>query len=167
VDAYLLDTTILSIYLDPAHRFHAEKRRALEVLPAAAPHYISAVALAELTFGADLAVAIGKGDLPALREMLQKARAYAVLDLTHHTAAAYAKLKSRLATKYLVKPLRRDRPKYVEDWVDKATGKALGVDENDLWMCAQAKERYLVLVTTDGKMQRIADADPEVHLLIL
>ena len=139
MDAYLLDTTILSIYLNPTHRFHAEKSRALEILPGAAPRHISAVALAELTFGANLAAAIGKGDLPALREMIQQARAYGVLDLTHHTAAAYAELKSILATKYLAKPLRRDRPKYVEDWVDKATCKALGVDENDLWMCAQAK----------------------------
>lgn len=149
------------------HPHHAEKILALEVLPTAAPRYISAVALAELTFGVELAVAIGKGDMPALREIVQQARAHAVLDLTHHTAAAYAELKSRLAIKYLAKPLRRDRPKYVEDWVDKATGKALGVDENDLWMCAQAKERDLVLVTADGKMQRIADADPEVRLLIL
>lgn len=167
MDAYLFDTTILSIHLDPMHPHHAEKILALEVLPTAAPRYISAVALAELTFGVELAVAIGKGDMPALREIVQQARAHAVLDLTHHTAAAYAELKSRLAIKYLAKPLRRDRPKYVEDWVDKATGKALGVDENDLWMCAQAKERDLVLVTADGKMQRIADADPEVRLLIL
>lgn len=167
MDAYLLDTTILSIYLDPTHQFHAEKSRALDALPAAAPRYISAVALAELTFGADLAAAFGKGNLVALREMIQQAHAYAVLDLTHHTAAAYAELKSKLAAKYLAKPLRRDRPKHVEDWVDKATGKVLGVDENDLWVCAQAKERDLVLVTTDLKIQRIADADTEVRLLTL
>jgi predicted nucleic acid-binding protein len=94
VDAFLLDTTILSIYLDPTHQFHAEKSRALDALPAAVPRYISAVALAELTFGADLAAAIGKSDVPALRGMIRKAHGYAVLDITHHTAAAYAELKS-------------------------------------------------------------------------
>jgi predicted nucleic acid-binding protein len=72
-----------------------------------------------------------------------------------------------MAAKYLAKPLRRDRPKYVEDWVDQATSKALGVDENDLWMCAQAKERGLVLVTTDQRMKRIEDADSDVRLLII
>ena len=107
MDAYLFDTTILSIHLDPMHPHHAEKILALEVLPTAAPRYISAVALAELTFGVELAVAIGKGDMPALREIVQQARAHAVLDLTHHTAAAYAELKSRLAIKYLAKPLLR------------------------------------------------------------
>jgi predicted nucleic acid-binding protein len=167
VDGYLLDTTILSVYLDPTHRFHDEKKGALSALPAAAPRYISVVALAELTFGADLAGAIGRGDLPALRRKIDQARAYAVLELSHHTAAAYAELKAGLAIKYLTNVLRRDRPKYVEDWVDKATGKALGVDENDLWMCAQAKERDLVLVTADARMKRIEDGDPDVRLLVI
>jgi tRNA(fMet)-specific endonuclease VapC len=99
--------------------------------------------------------------------MIEQACAYAVLDLSHHTAASYSALKTRLATKYLANVLRRDRPKYVEDWVDKATGKALGVDENDLWMCAQSKERDLVLVTADARMKRIEDADPDVRLLII
>ncbi len=167
MDGYLLDTTALSVYLDPTHRFHDEKKGALDVLPADAPRYISAVALAELLFGADLAAAIGRGDLPALRQMIDQARAYAVLDLSHHTAAAYAALKVRLATKYLARVLRRDRPRYVEDWVDKATGKTLGVDENDLWMCAQAKERDLIFVTADTRIKRIEDADPDVRLLII
>ena len=166
MDAFLLDTTVLSIYLDPTHHLNAEKSRALEALPADAPRYVSAVALAELTFGADLAAALGKGDVPTLREKIREARRYAVLDITHHTAAAYAELKSKLAKRYLSKPLRRDRPKYLEDWIDKATGKALGVDENDLWMCAQAKERDLILVTADH-MRRMSDADSDVRLLVI
>jgi predicted nucleic acid-binding protein len=63
--------------------------------------------------------------------------------------------------------LRKDRPRYIEEWVDKATGQKLGIDENDLWMCAQAKERNLVLVTADGRMKRIPNADPEVRLLTI
>ena len=39
-----------------------------------APRYVSVVALGELTFGADLAAAIGKGDAPALREIIRQAR---------------------------------------------------------------------------------------------
>jgi predicted nucleic acid-binding protein len=167
VDGYLLDTTTLSIYLYPTHQFHDEKKEALDALPADAPRYISVVALAELMFGVNLAEAIGRGDLPALRRMIERARDYAVLDLSHHTAAAYAALKAGLATRYLANVLRRDRPRYVEDWVDKATGKALSVDENDLWMCAQAKERDLILVTADARMKRIEDADPDVRLLII
>jgi hypothetical protein len=120
-----------------------------------------------LSFGAELPLALGKGDSPTLRKIIADARAHAILDLSHHTATAYSQLKSRVAVKYLEKALRRDRPKYIEDWVDRATGKALGIDENDLWMCAQAKERGLVFVTGDGKIQRIADADSDVRLLVI
>ena len=41
------------------------------------------------------------------------------------------------------------------------------VDENDLWLCAQAKERSLTLLTADRRIQRIADADQEVLLLLI
>jgi len=33
----------------------------------------------------------------------------------------------------------QDRPKYIEEWVDKATSQKFGIDESNLWMCAQAK----------------------------
>lgn len=167
MDAFLFDTTVLSIYLDPTHRLHAEKNQSLNALPAEASRFVSTVALAELGFGTRLAAVIGKGNLPALDAILAEARTYAVLDLTHHTANAYADLKARVAQKYLAKALRKDRPKYIEEWVDKATGKKLGIDENDLWMCAQAKERDLVFVTADARMKRIPDADSEVRLLIV
>jgi hypothetical protein len=76
-------------------------------------------------------------------------------------------LKANLATTYLSKLFRRDRPRWLENWVDKATGQALQVDENDLWMCALARERDLVLITADAKMERITKADSSVRLLII
>lgn len=167
MDAYLLDTTILSIYLDPTHPHHVEKSQSLAALPADCPRFISAIALAELGFGAKLAAAIGKGNLATLEAMLIQARTHAVIDITHHTASAYADVKARVAQKYLAKVLRRDRPKYIQEWVDKATDQKLGIDENDLWMCAQAKERNLIFVTADGRMKRIPDADPDVRLLTI
>jgi tRNA(fMet)-specific endonuclease VapC len=167
VDGYLLDTSILSAYLDPTHKDHATRRHGVDALSPQSPRYVSVLALAELTFGAELKLALGKGDLPILRKIVADAKAYGVIDVSHHTSTAYGELKSKVAAKYLGKALRRDRPKYIEDWIDKATGKALGIDENDLWMCAQSKERDLVLVTGDGKMQRIGDADSDVRLLIL
>jgi predicted nucleic acid-binding protein len=167
MDGYLLDTTILSILLDPTRRDHAEIGQSLQALPADRSEYVSAVALAEMDFGVRLAEALGKESIPALESMLVRAKSYAVLDVTHHTASVYAELKASLARKYLAKMLRKDRPKYIETWIDKATGRELGIDENDLWMCAQAKERDLIFVTADSRMQRIPDADPRVRLLII
>lgn len=167
MDAFLFDTTVLSIYLDPKHPHYADKGQSLAALPTNNPRFISAVALAELGFGAKLAEVMGKGDLSALKAMIAQARSYSVLDVTHHTASVYAEVKARIAQKYLAKMLRKNRPKYIEEWVDKATGQKLGIDENDLWMCAQAKERDLVLVTADGRMKRIPDADPDIRLLMI
>ena len=90
-----------------------------------------------------------------------------MLDVTHHTSAAYAELKTNLAKRYLAKASQRDRPRWLEEWVDKTSGQKLQVDENDLWMCAQVKERDLILVTADDRMRRIEDADFDVRLLIL
>jgi len=84
-----------------------------------------------------------------------------------NTASVYAELKASIAQKYLAKVLRKDRPKYIEEWVDKATGQKLGIDENDLWMCAQAKERDLIFVTAVRRVKRTPDADPDVRLLTI
>jgi predicted nucleic acid-binding protein len=167
LQAYLLETTVLTISLDSRHPKHRDVIQSLDSLPYESAQYVSAIGLAELTFGANLAETIGKSPAPILREKIRRARTYAVLDITHHTATAYADTKAKLATKYLASTLRRDRPTYIEEWIDKATGKALGIDENDLWMCAQAKERDIVLVTADHRMMRIPDADPNVIILFV
>ena len=166
MDAYLLDTTILSVYLDPTHPNHAVKSASLDALPIESPKFVSSIALAELDFGVEIAHQIGKKDMSVLKSMIAAARSYAVLDVTHHTAMIYAEIKAALAKKFLAKVLRKDRPKYLEEWIDKSSGKALGIDENDLWMCAQTKERDLVFVTIDKRMRRIAEADPDVRLLV-
>lgn len=93
----------------------------VDALDPGAPRYVSAVSLAELTFGANLAEAFGMGDLPVLRAIVRQGQAYNVLDLTSHTAATYAALKTNLAKKYLAKASRRDRPRWLEDWVDKSS----------------------------------------------
>jgi len=167
VAGYILDTSVLSAHLDPSHRRHNDVRAGIEALDRASAQFVSAISLAELSFGVRMAEAFGNTSLVALRQMLSEARAYAVLDVTHHTSAAYADLKTNLAKRYLANASRRDRPRWLENWVDKTSGQKLQVDENDLWMCAQAKERDLILVTADTRMNRIVDADPEVHLLVL
>ncbi len=167
VGGYILDTSVLSAHLDFSHHRHGDVRKAVEALDRNAAQFISAISLAELTFGVRMAEAFGGASLPTLQQMLSTARAYAVLDVAHHTSAAYAELKTNLAKRYLARASRRYRPRWLEEWVDKTTGQKLQVDENDLWMCAQAKERDLVLVTADDHIRRIADADPEVQLLVL
>ena len=165
---YILDTTALSALLDPAHRRHRAMARAIPQLTQDSTVYLSPIVLAEIEFGVRMARAFGNVRLPALERMLAKAqRSGELLGISHHTAAAYAELKTNLATAYLANASRKKRPRWIEDWVDRTTGKKLQIDENDLWICAQAKERALTVVTSDRRMRRIADADAEVSLEVL
>ena len=126
--------------------------------------FVSVIVVAELDYGIRLAETVTGSASPDLRRRLTKAHEYAVLEVTRHTSAAYSELKANLANKYLAKALRRDRPRWVEDWIDRATGKRLQIDENDLWICAQAKERKLTVVTADRRMNQVSNADCDVRL---
>ena len=125
--------------------------------------YVSAISLAELRFGVRWAEQKSGSHAPRLRGVLTNAEEYAVLDVTRQTAEAYGELKSLMAVKYLK---NKPPPRWIEDWEDGSTGKKLQIDENDLWQCAQAKERNLVFVTTDKGIRRIAAADPALRLCI-
>jgi len=128
---------------------------------------VSAISLAELTFGVRMAKAFGSSKLPTLEQILKEVRAYGVLEVGHHTSSAYAELKTNLAKRYLPKANKSNRPRWLEEWPFNNRGQRLQVDENDLWLCAQCKERLMTLLAADGGMQRIADADPDVSLLII
>lgn len=164
MSGYIFDTNVFTPLLDSAHSRHYDVRTAIGALDASSSKFVSAVTLAELGYGVRLAEAVTGSPLPDLRRKLTKARRYAVVEVTGHTSDAYAELKALLASKYLPNVLKKGRPRWVEDWADKATGKMLQVDDNDLWICAQAKERDLIVVTGDRRMNRISDADAEVRL---
>ena len=165
---YLFDTSVISAFLDAEHSRYDEIREAVAQFDPADPQYLSAISLAETAFGVRMAEAFKPNAAKRFKEVLRMARRRTALAVTRNTAMVYARLKTDLAKRYLANASRQGRPRWVEDWVDKTTGKKLQIDENDLWMCAQAKERDLVLVTTDGDMQRhISKADPALRFLVL
>ena len=102
-----------------------------------------------------------------LKQVLKGAYQYRVLEISKHTSSAYAELKTNMAAKYLAKASLRNRRRWLEDWVDQTTDKKLQIDENDLWICAQTKERNLAVATLDKGMRQIEAADSDVHLHIL
>ena len=167
MDGFLLETTTLSALLNPRDARHQDATRLVASIPEGTPKYVSAVALAELAFGVDLIRAVTGAVPEHLSQVIRDASSHPILDITRHTAMAYGELKTLLAIHYLERANRSNRPRWLEDWIDRNTGKALQVDDNDLWMCAQAKERSLVLVTADNGISRIADVDPSVQLLLV
>lgn len=167
MDGYIIETSALSVYLDSARKKHEGARRTIGALDPLATKFVSVVTLAEITYGLKSAEAFEGRSLPALAGIIRDVRTYGLLDVTKHTANSYAELKANLAKKYLAKAIRRHPPRWLEEWVDQNTGQRLQVDENDLWMCGQAKERNLVLITADSRISRISAADPEVRLLLI
>lgn len=165
MDGYLLETNLISSLLDPSHSAHGAAAAAIAALDPAAPQFISVVTLAEIGFGLELH-RLFKGAVPErLQAVLVGAKAHSPLAVTSSTAAEYAALKAHLAQHYLAKAFgKQGRPRWIEDWIDRATGQKLQLDENDLWICAQARERKLVLITSDADIERVAKADPAVRV---
>jgi predicted nucleic acid-binding protein len=166
VEGYLLDTSALTPLVDESHLQHVAASTTIAAL-GAAPIYVSTIALAEMVYGLRLYEKANQVTLPNADKMIAAAQTRPRWDVTHHTASAYAQLKADLASYYLPNVTREFRKKYVEDWINKFTCKALGVDDNDLWICAQARELNFVVVRGDKKMGVIGKADPLLKLLLI
>lgn len=162
---YLLETSALSAYLNRDHKHHRTAVEVIDALPAHAPKLVSVVTLAEFDYGIRLAELMGSARLVEYRQRLEVVRQYTQLNLTHHTSEAYAELKLQLASHVHRKPGKK-LPRWIEDWVLRGSAKGLQIDENDLWLCAQAKERDLTIVTGDDDIRRLAAIDPSLHILL-
>lgn len=151
MEQILLDTNFVSVLFDPRRpNFHAVQARA-QAFRGGDLVYLSAVVLAELRYGMEAAQRAGQ-DISHIRNTLAQAAAYPLAEIGRHTAEAYGDVKARLAEHYL--DLSRRPPRWIENWQDRASGQMLQVDENDLWIVAQAVERDYLLLTSD---QRLAD----------
>jgi tRNA(fMet)-specific endonuclease VapC len=160
---YLLDTCVFSDLWNPDKERHKAVTRYLQGIESGAIRYLSAITLGELRFGVCMAEACNHKRLAEAQASLRKAAEYPMLQVSRHTAEEYGRLKQELAACYLNSGGCAKRPRWVEDWSDGVSGKLLQLDENDIWICALAIERNLVLLTVDGDMERIARAvSPEL-----
>lgn len=164
MQGYLFDTSALSQYMSSSHQFHATAKKAIDALPIASARFVCTITLAEMRFGLMYAKTKTSKKLDEMQRCVDALDQYTMLDITKYTASAYAELKTIIATKTLKKSNGK-RPPYLEDWCLSATDKLLQVGENDLWICAIAKERDLVLVTGDGDFDRMKSADASLKLI--
>jgi predicted nucleic acid-binding protein len=77
------------------------------------------------------------------------------LEMTKDVTVTYGELRSRLFNKF-ASPEKRKKLKLPEQLTDPATAKELEIQENDLWICAQAIAHEMVLVTND-RMARLCE----------
>jgi tRNA(fMet)-specific endonuclease VapC len=71
-------------------------------------------------------------------------------------------IRASLFEKYAPREIRR-RGLRPEQLVDPVTSRELGIQENDIWLAAQALEFNLVFVTNDT-MERIRDVCQELQV---
>jgi len=162
VEGYLLDTNIVRFWFDPARAEHDRVRSRIEALPGDSPMMISAITLGEIEYGHR---ALGDTGDPAQERIFLEfleSRLPVVLNVERHTRASYGSLRARLFEKFAPKE-RRKKSLRPEQLIDPTTSKELGIQENDLWLAAQALEHNLVLVSHD-KMTRLRKVAEELRV---
>lgn len=159
----LLDTCIWSYWFNPGKDI--KKREFIErhvgQLPALARLGISVITWGEIAYGHRLE---SPKQQAVQNEYLQfiKTKGPKTFAIDMHTANKYGELRALLFEKYL--PGKRKPGLRPEQLIDPVTSLELGIQENDLWIAAQAMARNLTLVTND-KLSRIREvAGDELHI---
>jgi predicted nucleic acid-binding protein len=165
MEQVLLDTNFVSVLFDQRRpNFNAVQTRA-QAFAQTDLVYLSVVVLGELRYGMEAAQRVGQ-DVSHIRSTLVEAASYPLAEIGRHTAEAYGDVKARLADHYL--DMSRRPPRWLENWQDRASGQMLQVDENDLWIVAQAVERDYLLVTSDQRLaDRFSPAIAELRLSVV
>ncbi len=159
---YLIDTQTLSYWFDETSGGYQVVQAAAEARRSAdSPLYLSAISLGEIQYG-HAADPAGAGPVRESFVKFVRDKFPQVLRVSRHTAEPYGRIRAALFDK-LGPESRKSKKKRAEQLCDPITGRELGIDENDLWIVAQAAERNLVLVTHD-KMVRIREALQESEI---
>ena len=152
MDTYLLDTNLVSVLYDSGRPNHQVVRSALAALDSNAPQLVSAITIGELRFGLALSRAAGRR-LAHIEACIERTEEHPLAEVGRHTAEAFGYVKSSVALRRI--DIQRRIPRWVEAWSDRVTGQLLQIDENDLWIAAQAVERNLVVVTSDADFAHV------------
>jgi predicted nucleic acid-binding protein len=164
---YLLDTSVLIALVDPNGVFHTAATSVIDKMTADDLQFVSAVSIGEIRTGV-VSVQRIHGRTPVYAtKVLAEAQARTLLSINSHVAATYGDLKAAMVSKFMPRASRSKSPAHLEDWIDHATGKRLGINENDLWICAQGFERDLHVITCDKDFARVQEAEPRLTLSVL
>ena len=122
---------------------------------------VSAITLGEIEYGLRVVSQDSTAWQEALRDLVDR-RLPMVLDISKATCMYYGLLRARLFEKYAPRHRRR-RGLRPEQLIDPVTSRELGIQENDLWLAAQALEFNLVLATNDA-LERIREVCEELQV---
>lgn len=153
MDTFLLDTCIWSYWFDVKRDQHANVKRHVQKLSSNSIFGISIITWGEIAYGH---MAISPDETPIQAKYIQfiKSKGPKTFEIDIHTANKYGELRALLFKKFVSSAKKKIlRP---EQLIDPVTSKELGIQENDLWIVAQAIVKNMVLVT-DDKLRRIGE----------
>lgn len=163
MDTYLLDTSVVSVLYDARRPNHGAVRQAITDFGPDAPQLVSAITIGELRYGLRLSEEAGHS-MEHIEACVRRAEEHPLAEIGRFTGQAFAHVKASIATERV--DLRRRIPRWVEEWADRVTGQMLQIDENDVWIAAQAIERNLVVVTSDQDFVQVIGASvPELRVI--
>lgn len=160
---YLLDTNILSYWYDStpdtagqSKPTHANVVRNVARVRVPDPQtgyvsrlFVSVVTLGETEYGHRVASNPDTTKQAAYAKFVRE-QCPVVLDMTPHVAEQYGQMRAWLFNN-CGPNANKTKPKRAEQLIFPSTGQELGIDENDLWIAAQAMTHNLVLVTHDRR----------------
>lgn len=157
---FLLDTMTIRYWFDNTSPFHKPVREAAETLPKASHYWVSSITLGEIQYGCAANPAGMGGRLIECSRFVRE-KLPLIVEVSKHTAEPYGQVRAKLVDRF-PPPGGWSKKKRAEQLYDPIAASEFGIDENDLWLVAQAIERNLVLVTGD-KMTRIKEAVREIQ----
>ncbi|WP_331375623.1 type II toxin-antitoxin system VapC family toxin [Sinorhizobium chiapasense] len=164
---YLLDTSVLIALVDPNHVLHGAATKAVGGMSANDLQFVSAVSIGEIRTGVATVQRIHGRTPVHSTQVLSAAQSRPLLTVNTQVAMVYGDLKAAMVGRFMPKSSKNKPPAHLQDWIDHATGNRLGINENDLWVCAQGFERDLHIVTCDADFLRVQEAEPRLSLSLL
>jgi tRNA(fMet)-specific endonuclease VapC len=134
---------LVSVLYDGRRPKHQTVRQTIAGLDPASPQLVSVITV---RFGLALSEAAGR-ELSHIQATIERVDEHPLAEVGRYTAEAFAYVKSNLAIRYV--DLNRRLPRWVEGRTDNVMSQMLQIDENDLWLAAQAVERNYVVLTCD------------------
>jgi len=144
---YLIDTCIWGYWFNIERPQHAAVMRHANNLPRDSVLGISVITWGEIAYGHKVETS---AETSIQNQYLQfvASQGPTTFGIDTHIANVYGKLRASLFERYVPKNKRSGlRPEQI---INPATSLSLGIQENDLWIVAQAMTRNLTLVTHDN-----------------
>jgi tRNA(fMet)-specific endonuclease VapC len=154
MDGYLFDTNAVSPLWNVRHLEHDIIKNFFASV-SQSPVWLSTIVLAEIEYGMKITPEM---DIDSQNQVRHEMSNHPfILDIDKHTIGPYSDLRAELFKAFSPRDRRgRLTVKWPEDLIERTSAKELGVQENDIWIAAQAIQYNLILVT-DDHMLRLAE----------